>query len=194
MNSQDILIYSKWLAYLVTVLVLGALGALIYQKFLSFRLRFKLKKRFSHAKDGEVSAEALLKKHGYDLTVAQKSAKLSMWVNGQEFSYLVRPDAFAQKDGRRYIVEVKTGSVAIDPKKSATRRQLLEYYHGFDVDGLLLVDAEQQEINDVFFQSKAVKEGETIIKEILSKKAIVIAFFSGVLIAAGTLLIWRGME
>ena len=82
------------------------------------------------------SAELLLKESGYYLEETQKGSKLSMWVNGKQFSYLVRPDAFASKDGKRYLVEIKTGKVATDPKHSATRRQLLEYYHGFDVEGV----------------------------------------------------------
>ena len=183
MLAKNVLIVSKILAYVVTVLVLVALGALLYQKYVSYRLRRKLKKRFNHARDGEFSAETLLKKHGYQLSVAQKSARLSMWVNGEHHTYLVRPDAFAHKDGKRYIVEVKTGSVASDPKKSATRRQLLEYYHGFDVDGLLLVDAEKQEVNDIYFESHAMKAGEVVEKIIVSKKAMVVAFIGGAVLS-----------
>lgn len=184
MSSQALLYYSKLLAYLVSVLFLAGIGAFIYQKYVSYRLRLKLKRRFFHAKEGEVSAESLLKQKGYDLTVTQKSAKLSMWVNGEKYSYLVRPDAFAEKEGKRYIVEIKTGSLAIDPKKSATRRQLLEYYHGFDVDGLLLIDAEQHEVHDIYFESKAFKRSEIVERVVISKKATIMAFFCGMLLTA----------
>ena len=183
MTYQKVFFYSKILAGIATVMVLGVLSALIYQKYLNFRLRRKLKKRFSHAKDGELSAEALLQAEGYQLKQIQKSAKLSMWVNGQEHTYLVRPDAFAYKDGKNYIVEVKTGPVAINPKKSATRRQLLEYYHGFDVDGLLLVDAEKQQINDIYFTGRTTQVTETIERVVFSKKAIFLAFLCGLLSA-----------
>ena len=44
--------------------------------------------------------------------------------------------------GQRFVAEVKTGERAIDPTHPATRRQLMEYLHVFEVDGVLLVDRE----------------------------------------------------
>jgi hypothetical protein len=51
----------------------------------------------------------------------------------------------------RYIAEVKTGRAAVRLDTAATRRQLLEYRVAFDVDGVLLVDAEAGEIRLVEF-------------------------------------------
>lgn len=168
------------------ILCLVWVGAYFYKSYIHFILKRKLKKRFKHAKGGELSAEKLLQQMGYTLLDLQKSSTLSMWVNGEKFSYLVRPDAFAQKEGKRYLVEVKTGAIASDPTKSATRRQLLEYYHGFDVDGVLLVDAEMQEVHDIYFETKTEKEKVVEVQKILSKKAFLAAFLGGVIV---TLLI-----
>lgn len=151
---QKSTLYISALCILLSLL----LGAYLFKRISHLKLRLKLKKRFTHARAKEQSAEDLLKKEGYTIEISQKGFKLPMWVNGEALQYLVRPDAFASKEGKQYLVEVKTGLVAINPKHSATRRQLLEYYHGFAVDGVLLVDAELGEIHNVHFQRRE-KEG-----------------------------------
>ena len=172
----------KCISFALIAIALCFLGAYLYQKFCTFVLKRKLKKRFDHARCGEKSAELLLKESGYYLEETQKGSKLSMWVNGKQFSYLVRPDAFASKDGKRYLVEIKTGKVATDPKHSATRRQLLEYYHGFDVEGVLLIDAEVEKLHHISFEKKWVQDVLAEVKP-RSKWKILIAFLLGVALA-----------
>lgn len=182
-DYQQMIFVLKLVTLCLLILSLGWLGAYVYRAYTHFILKRKLKKRFQHAKGGELSAEKLLQELGYHLLDLQKSSTLSMWVNGEKFSYLVRPDAFAEKGDKRYLVEIKTGPVATDPKQSATRRQLLEYYHGFDVDGVLLVDAEMGEVHDIYFETKIEKDTVVEVKKIVSKKAVLIAFLSGVAMA-----------
>lgn len=172
-------------------LILVAIGAYLFKKISHLKLKLKLKKRFTHARAKEQSAEDLLKKEGFTIEISQKGFKLPMWVNGQAMQYLVRPDAFASKEGKRYLVEIKTGLVAIDPKHSATRRQLLEYFHGFAVDGVLLVDAELGEIHNVYFQRREKKEEmPSSNKENLK---LIVAFLIGMLFSSLlTLLFLRG--
>lgn len=172
-------------AFVFGLVVIMGFGAYLYRQILSYKLSKKLKKRFSYARDKEKFAESLLKEAGYLVEETQKTAKLPMWINGKKFSYLVRPDAFATKEGRRYLVEIKTGKVANDPRHSATRRQLLEYFHGFSVDGVLLVDAEAKEIHNVYFHQKVEKTSIIQTEKIGIK--LILAFFLGVLAAFLTL-------
>jgi hypothetical protein len=155
------------------------LGAYLYTAFTQLLLRIKLKKRFNHARAGERSAADLLKEKGYSLEETQKVSKLPMWVNGKQFSYSVRPDGFAFKEGKKYLVEIKTGKIANNPIHSPTRRQLLEYFHGFSVEGILLVDAEASEIHHVHFKER---EKEVFINHPKSfiKLKLLIAFLLGV--------------
>ena len=164
------------------------LGAFLYKKITHILLCKKLKKRFSYAKDRERSAEELLKEKGYELQEVQKESKLAMWVNGKQFSYRVRPDGFVTKEGKRYLVEIKTGKVATDPKHSATRRQLLEYYHGFDVEGVLLVDAEVEEVHHISFNEKLPLPKEVVRVESSPRAPLIVAFLMGALCAA--LAVW----
>ena len=63
----------------------------------------------------------------------------------------VRADLIVTRGGRRFVAEVKTGELAPRLATVATRRQLLEYAHAFDVDGVLLVDPEAGRVAEVTF-------------------------------------------
>lgn len=152
------------MSFLLFVVIFSAfLGALLFYWVTKFLLKKKLKKRFDRASLGELEAEDLLKSYGYQLEQTQKSSWLSMWIDGEETTYLVRPDAYACRGNQRYLVEIKTGPQATNPKLCATRRQLLEYYYSFkEVDGILLINADQKKILHVHFE-----EPEPSLKKVL---------------------------
>ena len=62
---------------------------------------------------------------------------------------ILRGDLLVRRSGETFLVEVKTGEREPSLRSSATRRQLLEYAHAFDVDGLLLVDATTGAVHEV---------------------------------------------
>lgn len=174
----------RFIIVLVVAALLSAIaGAITYYWFIKFRLKLKLSKRFKKAFDGEKSAHTLLEKNGYLLDQTQKVSSLKMYVNNQSFSYKVRPDGFATKEGKSFLVEVKTGKVATNPTLIATRRQLLEYFHGFDVDGVLLVDAEEDQIHKIHFDQKIVREESEPIIIKPSKSKWMLAFILGFILA-----------
>ncbi|MCH9634430.1 MAG: hypothetical protein S4CHLAM7_11810 [Chlamydiae bacterium] len=170
-------------------------GAYLFYWVARLFLRLKLKKRFGRASLGEKEAEEILLEKGYKIEERQTSSKLSMWVNGLEHSYLVRPDAFAIKENKRYLVEVKTGKLATNPKHAPTRRQLLEYFHGFDVEGVLLVDADQKAIHQVHFTPLKMEVAqESFVESPLpspKKFKVFLAFSIGLIFAFLLGALWR---
>jgi hypothetical protein len=101
---------------------------------------------------GETDAEVLLEAAGYDIVDRQVTERWQIWVDGQAVEVTCRADLLvSDSEGRRYVAEVKTGARAVRPKLPATRRQLLEYWHVFAVEGLLLVDMEARELHTVSF-------------------------------------------
>jgi hypothetical protein len=74
-----------------------------------------------------------------------------MEVDGEEEEVELRADLLVERDGERFIAEVKTGVQAPDPGFPPTRRQLLEYRLAFDPYRVLLVDIEGGEIMEVTF-------------------------------------------
>ena len=109
------------------------------------------RRRNRMALDGEVIAEKLLKKNGYSVVDRQVVGEWWIDIDGEEVEVQVRADFLVKKRRRLYVAEVKTGRMVTDPVFPATRRQLLEYHLVFDVDGVLLVDAESRQIHRVDF-------------------------------------------
>jgi hypothetical protein len=113
--------------------------------------RRRMSLRMERAIEGEARAPALLEDHGYDVVGAQAVVEHTVRIDGREVIVALRADYLAEKDGARYVVEVKTGALAPRIETSATRRQMLEYRIAFDVEGVVLVDAESGRVHEVTF-------------------------------------------
>lgn len=109
------------------------------------------KRRARHAVEGERAAEEVLADAGYDIVDRQPRRQWSLICNGEALGIELRADLLAEREGRRYVVEVKTGVSAPQLANSSTRRQLLEYRVAYEVDAALLVDMEQRCITEVEF-------------------------------------------
>ena len=107
--------------------------------------------RARRAGEGEESAELLLADEGY--TVLDRQVRCVWWieVDGEEEAVELRADLLVERDGERFVAEVKTGVNAPDPAFPPTRRQLLEYSLAFAPYRVLLVDMESEEIMEVHF-------------------------------------------
>ncbi len=130
---------------------LGALAALalLFAARLWWReaaRRWAFARRRARGREGEVEAEAILRQHGYRILERQIRGRARYLVDGEPRDAEVIADLLVSRGRRRLVAEVKTGAKAPDAMYRATRRQLLEYAHAFDVDGLLLVDADRRTV------------------------------------------------
>ncbi len=107
--------------------------------------------RAQRAGAGERHAERVLEDAGFEILDRQVRCIWWMEVDGEEEEFEIRADLLVERDGERFIAEVKTGEKATDPLFPPTRRQLLEYRLAFDPHRVLLVDAEAEEIMEVSF-------------------------------------------
>lgn len=101
--------------------------------------------------EGEVRAEALLRRFGYAIVARQAALSYGVSIDGQPLSVDLRADFVVEKDRLRFVAEVKTGRLAPRIETSATRRQLLEYRVAFDAAGVLLVDVDAGRVHTVEF-------------------------------------------
>jgi hypothetical protein len=113
--------------------------------------RRRMSLRMERAVLGEERAPALLEAHGFAVVGAQVVVEHSVRIDDRIVVIPLRADYLAERDGARYVVEVKTGALAPRIETSATRRQILEYRIAFDVDGVLLVDAESGSVHEITF-------------------------------------------
>jgi hypothetical protein len=121
-----------------------------------------LRARARHAADGELRAEPLLRAAGYDVLARQVRGEWTVYADGEPQAFGLRADLLVAKDGRRYVAEVKTGRLAPRLDHAQTRRQLLEYRMAFDVDGVLLVDAEADRVVRVELGVGGVGSGDDV--------------------------------
>lgn len=109
--------------------------------------------RFRRGAVAETRAIVLARRRGYHVVATQVPGTVTVSIDGRSRTLDVRADMLLERGFRRFIAEVKTGRVAPDPTSRATRRQLLEYAHAFDADGLLLFDMEKERIHEIRFVS-----------------------------------------
>lgn len=141
-----------WLPGVVGVLSLAVVLTLyLRQKIGRMLARRRARQRSRRAASGEVRAETLLERLGYSIEGRQVPCSWTIWVDGEESAFPMRADLLVARGDRRYVAEVKTGNKAPKLSTAATRRQLLEYRLAYDVDGVLLVDAERDRVLDVEF-------------------------------------------
>jgi hypothetical protein len=108
--------------------------------------RWTIRARARRAVDGELRAEPMLRRAGYEVIDRQLRGGWVVYADGEPLQVGLRADLLVTRAGRRYVAEVKTGKLAPRLDHAATRRQLLEYRMAFGVDGVLLVDAETERV------------------------------------------------
>lgn len=113
--------------------------------------RWQSRRRQARAVRGERQAERLLDRLGYAIHARQVSTSWAVTCDGELHEVPLRADLLVERDGKRYVAEVKTGRVAPRLATATTRRQLLEYRVAYDVDGILLVDADAGRVMHVEF-------------------------------------------
>jgi hypothetical protein len=101
------------------------------------------------ASEAEREAAELLSNAGYAIEATQATARYTVEVDGAPVEITVRVDYIVSRRRKRYVAEVKSGRLAPRIDNAATRRQLFEYRHAFDVDGVLLVDADARRVHHV---------------------------------------------
>lgn len=117
-----------------------------------WRSRRAARRRWQRAARGEVEAEDLLAGLGFAVVDRQAGLVWSIECDGEAHPVELRADLLVERDGRRYVAEVKTGQSAPLLTNAATRRQLLEYSVAYDVDSVLLVDVEAQAVREITFR------------------------------------------
>ena len=108
--------------------------------------------------EGEVRAEALLRRLGYAIVARQAALSYGVSIDGEPRSIDLRADFLVERDRRLFVAEVKTGRLAPRLETSATRRQLLEYRVAFDTAGVLLVDVDAGRVHAVEFPLPAARK------------------------------------
>lgn len=150
----------------VWLLVVVLLGAAIGLTWYITRHRATRGRRTSltaaaHGRAMEALAPAMLQRRGFEVLAEQVDCRYEFLVDGDPREATLRADMLAARDGKRYVVEVKTGKSGKATHRG-TRRQLLEYAMYYDVDAVLLLDADRDVVFEVTFPAEP--DGDTVVE------------------------------
>jgi hypothetical protein len=143
------------LSWVIAISCALALTVLVLVRALArWRSRLAARRRSRRAFAGELEAEALLAERGFAVLDRQSGLSWAIECDGIPHPVELRADLLVERDGRRYVAEVKTGASAPLLTNAATRRQLLEYCVAYQVESVLLVDVEAGAVREVTFFSE----------------------------------------
>ena len=142
--ENNLLVFLLIITCIILFIWLGWKIRLWWKNFLFMLLRKRGKK-------GEQNSIMLLEKNGYRIIEEQMKLNGYFFVDDALSKFDLRPDLLVEKDGVKYIAEVKTGDVA-SPFNRNTRRQLHEYSFYSNNDIILLVDPIKKSIKKISFK------------------------------------------
>lgn len=141
------------------IFILGLiLGGVLFFFLIRYWQGLKRQKYLKRARRGESAAVKLLENRGYTITGIQEKRTIITWIDGKPKNNHLTVDLIAEKRGRTFIVEVKTGKRASSPLLAGIRRQLLEYFLAFNPDGMILLDMEKKELHEISFEITGKKK------------------------------------
>jgi len=158
---------------LIIGLIIGIWIAKSIYKFIKIH---KMKKYRKQGEKGEDIARKWLPKNGYKIVSEQSSFKSYWLLNNREYKYTIKPDFIVEKDGEKWVIEVKTGGVA-SPTNSKTRRQIREYKSLLPNYKIALFDA----TNRLFYEINFLNSTSTKINKEFQLKIFLIGLFIGII-------------
>jgi Holliday junction resolvase-like predicted endonuclease len=133
--------------------ILGAvLGLFVFYKISQYYKSKKQQIKITLAKRAESAAGRLLQKTGYRIIDTQKRVQVKTKIDGELFRNTIIADFLVKKNGKTFLVEVKTGKQTEKITSPSIRRQLLEYFLVFRPDGLILLDMTEKKLHQVEFE------------------------------------------
>ena len=152
--------------YIILMILFSAVGGGIISFAVFFYasralLSLKMSRRVEAARFSEEEAEALLKEKGFRIIDKQKRADIITYIDGKPNLGYVKADFIVEKNGKRYVAEVKAGETVSDPNEPSTRRQLLEYKFAYKPYGILLVNMLDPSIHQIDFDLPSRNEEKT---------------------------------
>ncbi len=167
MQSFDYSNQNHIIFLLLATIIVALAFIIIKYKIKTYFQERTVRKRFERGNKLEQQAKSFLKSKGYRIIDYQSTYEHKYMEDGEVQIAEIKPDYIVKKNGKTYIVEVKSGSYAINARNKSTRRQLLEYDYVVENDGVFLLDMENRQLKLVQFKSKGEKRSGKLIKFII---------------------------
>lgn len=161
------------------IIIAALLAIVLHYKWKAWIKKRKQAKRFARGAQLEEAAAHFLKSKGYKVLDSQYSAHHSFLVDGEKHQVKIAVDYVVAKNGKTYLVEVKSGKSAISISNSNTRRQILEYAVAIPNDGIFLLDMEKKNLQQIQFEvsNEKVTQVPTWVYALLFFGGLVLGWF-----------------
>jgi len=136
------------------------LAVLFFGIIIGIALFYLLGRRFSktltdiklnYSSYSEAEAEKIILKNDYKILEKRKKFSIITYIDGKSHLGFIVADFIVEKDKHIYVVEVKTKE-EFDPTELNTRRKLLEYTYVCRPNGILLLDINSKNIQEISFK------------------------------------------
>ena len=156
-SLAQLLAAEQELAVMALLLLIGVIaGMILYHLVVINYKNYRVKRTFKSGRIAENAAVKFLRSHGYKILASQLREEVVVYVDGEAEKSVVRADYLVRRGWKLYVVEVKSGQQG-NAKLPAIRRQLLEYYMVYQPDGILLLDMEHKNLQEIRFAYGAGK-------------------------------------
>lgn len=147
-----------WVEWLLVVVLLSAAIGLTWHiaRIKTTRGQRRALTAAAHGRAMEALAPQMLARRGYTILDEQVDRRYEFLVDDAPHEAVLRADLLAARHGKRYVVEIKTGKSGKATHRG-TRRQLLEYALYYDVDAVLLLDADRDALFEVVFPAEPTR-------------------------------------
>lgn len=135
---------------LMLVFIGGIAGMVLYHLVVINYKNYRVKRTFKSGRIAENAAVKFLRSRGYKILASQLREDVIIYVDGEAEKSIVRADYLVRRGWKLYVVEVKSGQQG-NAKIPAIRRQLLEYHLVYQPDGILLLDMEHKNLQEIRF-------------------------------------------
>lgn len=170
---------SKIEIILVAILFGIVLLCLIWYWISSQIKLFRSRMRIARGVKKEKDAKNVLRKLGYDIVSEQAEYNHSFKVDGKTITVPVRIDYMVRRNGKNYVVEVKSGEKVNSIYNKYTRRQVLEYAFVVPSDGIFLLDMESKRLMKVEFSGIHIQNRPSKLNYL---RWFVVGFIMGILL------------
>ena len=152
------------LSYLAVIIALLVLYLYLRIKLKHYTINKKIKAQLKRGIKKEEEARKVLIQKNYKVISHNQKFSYYLKQDNSKIKITIETDYLAFKNGKKYIVEVKSGKESPKITNRNTRRQILEYYSFIENDGILLLNMENKTISEIEFPKKISSIGYNLLK------------------------------
>ena len=151
------------LSSLAVIIALLAVYLYLRIKIKYYLINKKIKAQLKRGIKKEEEARKVLTQKKYKIISHNQKFSYFLKQDNSKIKITIETDYLVFKNGKKYIVEVKSGNESPKITNRNTRRQIIEYYSFIKNDGVLLLNMEDKTISEIEFPKIITSRGFNLL-------------------------------